>query len=306
MIVSLICPYMFQSALERAFFRKTLYTVFIGLFLIIIVNLVLKDFALAPIKIDLSILSGFSLALLFDKLGKSFLSVFTAFVTIILSMGYMALSTQYTTSIGVSIIVFTGFFISVIISGSWMYAFHLISVLSIILVTLIQSFEPEKYLKPGSSEIFIVGFIYLIIYVLIAYLTKNLKSRYDRLYRDLQLSNVELIRREEEIKLSNLNIRKMHEEVNSVNKSLEAKVKERTEMLEDQKLKILNYTYNCSHKLSGSIARIKGLIQLSTIDSNISDKELMNNIRIQVEMLDQMNKEVVRQLQPDQELKIAE
>lgn len=304
MIVRFIGPFMFQGKLERAFFRKTLYTVFIGLILIIFVNLVLKDFALEPITIDLSILFGFSIALFFDRIGKGFLSVLSAYLTIILSMVYMAVSTIYTTSIGVSIIVFTGFFISVILSGTWMYVFHLVSVLAILFVTIFQSFEPEKYLKPGPSEIFVVGIIYLIIYTLIAYLTKNLKSRYDRLYHDLQLSNMELIRREDEIKLSNLNIRKMHEEVNSVNKSLEVKVKERTEMLEFQNMKILNYTYNSSHKLSGAIARIKGLIQLSSIDSKISDKELMENILVQVEMLDQMNKDVVKQLQPDSEEKV--
>lgn len=187
-----------------------------------------------------------------------------------------------------------------------MYGFHLVSVSAISFVTIIQSFEPEKYLKSESSEIYVVGFIYLVIYALIAFLTKNLKDRYDRLYHDLQLSNMELIKREDEIKLSNLDIRKMHEEVNCVNKSLEAKVKERTEMLEYQNLKILNYTHNCSHKLSGAIARIKGLIQLSTIDAKISDKELMKNIQVQVEMLDQMNKEVVRQLQPDSEIKVVE
>ncbi len=95
------------------------------------------------------------------------------------------------------------------------------------------------------------------------------------------------------IQIQNEGLMKFSEEIKSINKSLEARVRERTEALEKQNMHLSEYAFVNAHLLRGPLCRILGLVELLEFNKGGSDsKQVYEFLRKSTEELDGIVKKI--------------
>lgn len=103
-------------------------------------------------------------------------------------------------------------------------------------------------------------------------------------------------RREYEIKL-----KRQRDEIKEVNESLEQKVRDRTEALQQQNDQLIEYSYINSHLLRGPLSRLLGLIHLIELsDLSANESELVKHLKLSGEELDLVIKKIGQALEKGQ------
>lgn len=100
--------------------------------------------------------------------------------------------------------------------------------------------------------------------------------------------NDEINQQKEKIELQTKELQKAHIEVKTMNESLEDLVKERTEKVQIQNIKLRDYAFGNSHQMKKPLNRLLELADLSKLnDSNSEEKnDILNQIKISAEEID--------------------
>lgn len=100
-----------------------------------------------------------------------------------------------------------------------------------------------------------------------------------------------------ELKLLNKDISEKNEEIKQINDNLEAEVNLRTQKIQDQNQKLIEYAYFNAHKVRGPLARVLGLVMLTENEQSLETmKDLHKKIHISALELDEVVKEINQKL----------
>lgn len=114
-----------------------------------------------------------------------------------------------------------------------------------------------------------------------------------RYSREKRKSNEELVR-------LNKDISEKNEEIKQINDHLEEEVNLRTERIQLQNQKLIEYAFFNAHKVRGPLARVLGLVMLTKNESSIEEiKSLHEKIHISALELDEVVKEINQKLETE-------
>lgn len=137
-----------------------------------------------------------------------------------------------------------------------------------VIENLYQSEKKDKLLELRNQRIefqatiIVVGSILLVMMIVsgfILYLYYHNKKQHNQ---KLSKLNQEIFEKHEEILAQAEELTQANEEIGRINESLEAEVKLRTEKIEVQNKKLIEYAYSNAHRVRGPLARIMGLAKL--------------------------------------------
>ncbi|QSE98164.1 tetratricopeptide repeat protein [Fulvivirga lutea] len=161
----------------------------------------------------------------------------------------------------------------------------------------VESLNQQNELDRSRLLLFsaIIGVISLIIILGILFYNYRKQQKSLELLKKL---HSEIQRQAQELDEKTRRLEAANEEISQINESLEEKVARRTQKIENQKHKIVDYiTYN-SHQVRGPLARILGLVDLFNKDNeNVSS--IIENLKIEAAALDQMVREMNRKLEEE-------
>jgi signal transduction histidine kinase len=116
----------------------------------------------------------------------------------------------------------------------------------------------------------------------------------------LEKLNKEISEKHEEIVTQSEDLAKANHEISRMNESLELEVMQRTEKIETQSRKLIEYAYSNAHNVRGPLARILGLSMLmanETVESRIM--EYNKHLHESALELDVIIREMTLRLQED-------
>jgi tetratricopeptide (TPR) repeat protein len=115
---------------------------------------------------------------------------------------------------------------------------------------------------------------------------------------ELTALNEELVSQQEELHYKNSEIEAMNQRIMETNHNLEAKVAERTKVLEEQYHRLAEYAHFNAHKLRAPVASILGLVTLLQREGGEAEmKELIEHLKKSTENLDQVVKTINSKLE---------
>ena len=283
-------------SIERIFLRNLLTIILGGISLVLITDVIIYIEDTLSIILDVIILVS---VLLSFALMKRF---YTASVMIVCcvtlaAMVYQCMVVPLNTTTSMSVILIVGFLFSILLSGKFMWAMHVVTGACIVGVFLVQVKVPSLRVSPDSSEVITVAITYGVLYFILAYCTVILKARYDQINLALRLANVELISKANEIEAQNEELVQSHETLNDLNRNLERMVMERTEKVHAQNQMLLKYTYTNAHHLRGPVARLLGLINIHKLDPNPDYSFFMSKMEDQATEIDSVVKQINAELE---------
>lgn len=95
------------------------------------------------------------------------------------------------------------------------------------------------------------------------------------------------------INTSHILIEKQKGELDVLNKNLESKVLQRTQMLEEQNKKLRDHAFYNAHLLRGPFCRVQGLMQLQELITDEKEKiEIQQKLKLSIEELDDRIREI--------------
>lgn len=143
-----------------------------------------------------------------------------------------------------------------------------------VIENLYQTEKKDKLLELRNQRIefqatiIVVGSILLVMLIVLGFILylyyQNKKQHNVKLSR----LNQEIYEKHEEILAQAEELTQANEEISRINESLEAEVKIRTEKIEIQNRKLIDYAYSNAHRVRGPLARIMGLSKLMYNESS--------------------------------------
>jgi signal transduction histidine kinase len=212
-------------------------------------------------------------------------------------MVYQCMVVPLNTTTSMAVILIVGFLFSILLSGTFMWIMHVITVSCILAVFLVQIKVPALRLSPDGSEVVTIAITYGVLYFILSYCTIILKSRYDFINLALRSANIELVNKANEIEVQHEELLHSHESLNEMNRNLEQMVSERTAKVHAQNQILLKYTYTNAHHLRGPVARLLGLINVHKLDPNPDYNFFMAKMEDQANEIDTVVKKINEELE---------
>lgn len=209
---------------------------------------------------------------------------------IMAAMFYQSIAADSITTSSMAVIMVVGFGFSVLLRGNLPIVLHVITLSGMTFVFIWLALHPARYGQADAGNIIVAGVTYLVLYSVIAYSSKVLKSRYDGVFGMLADKASEIEAQNEELQQSQENLFQL-------NSHLEQIVEERTNKVKQQNEQLIRYAYTNAHHLRGPVARILGLIQLSKVDTDLDYKFLFARMEEQTLELDEVVKGINQELQ---------
>jgi signal transduction histidine kinase len=209
---------------------------------------------------------------------------------IMAAMFYQGIAADSITTSSMAVIMVVGFGFSVLLRGNLPIVLHVITLSGMTFVFIWLALHPARYGQADAGNIIVAGVTYLVLYSVIAYSSKVLKSRYDGVFGMLADKASEIEAQNEELQQSQENLFQL-------NSHLEQIVEERTNKVKQQNEQLIRYAYTNAHHLRGPVARILGLIQLSKVDTDLDYKFLFARMEEQTLELDEVVKGINQELQ---------
>jgi hypothetical protein len=250
-----------------------------GVFVILISNIILFPEDRLTIYILISLFVANATAYIVRKKYPN-LGVVIVTTVAMSAMGYQRyVLTSTSTTLAVMMIV--GFMFSFLLKGRLMLVMHFIAVIILNTVFLMHQEDPAT-----------AAITYSIMYFILTYSTWVLKSNYDRIYRNLDLTNKELLEKGKEIEAQNEELMQAQDNLNDLNKDLERKVNERTAKIQNQNQILIQYGFTNAHHLRGPVSRLLGLAMVYKIEENPDHDFYMNKMVEQAYEIDAVVKEI--------------
>ncbi|MEO1049805.1 MAG: hypothetical protein AAFX87_04250 [Bacteroidota bacterium] len=134
---------------------------------------------------------------------------------------------------------------------------------------------------------------YLTIWIFVNFAVYNLIRTNKRYIDELYTLNEEIKEKILSIALQNETLKKQRDHISQINQNLEKIVEERTEKLQSQNQRLIEYSFLNAHKIRGPLARIMGLVYLTK--SQVSEDEklfILDKIDYSAKELDDVVKEI--------------
>lgn len=141
-----------------------------------------------------------------------------------------------------------------------------------------------------NNQLMILVAAILVLFLISTFL---FKKQFD-LAKQLKDKNNEITNHQKELVAQSNRLKEANEEISLMNENLEILVKERTKVIADQKLKILDYIMYNSHEVRGPLARILGLTKLwdKKAITEAEENEVIKKINLHAQELDDMVKKM--------------
>ncbi len=250
-----------------------------GVFVILISNIILFPEDRLTIYILISLFAANATAYIVRKKYPN-LGVVIVTTVAMSAMGYQRyVLTSTSTTLAVMMIV--GFMFSFLLKGRLMLVMHFIAIIILNTVFLLHQEDPAT-----------AAITYSIMYFILTYSTWVLKSNYDRIYRNLDLTNKELVEKGKEIEAQNEELMQAQDNLNDLNKDLERKVNERTAKIQNQNQILIQYSFTNAHHLRGPVSRLLGLAMVYKIEENPDHDFYMQKMVEQAYEIDAVVKEI--------------
>ncbi len=282
--------------IERFFLRNLLWIILAGILLILITDLLIYIEDTLSIIIDVVILTSCLLSLTLMKKYYTASVMIVCCVTLA-AMVYQCMVVPLNTTTSMAVILIVGFLFSILLSGTFMWAMHVVTCVCILTVFLIQVKVPALRISSELGEVITVAITYGVLYFLLSYCTIVLKSRYDEINLALRNANIELANKANEIEVQHEELLQSHESLNTMNRDLEQIVSERTAKVHTQNQILLKYTYTNAHHLRGPVARLLGLINVHKLDPNPDYNFFMTKMEDQANEIDSVVKKINEELE---------
>lgn len=286
------------------FFLSTILQVCLGGVLFIFISDVL--FYLEDrlsIYIDVVIFSGCVVSY-FIRFKYPNVAVISVCSIILIAMFYQSLVIPVNTNTSLSIILIVGFTFSVMLKSYTMWIAHIMTCSVIISIFVVQFLNPELRFTPKLGDVATVSVTYAVLYFILTFATASLKGHYDKLHNNLEIANLELHQKANEIEAQNEELIQIQDNLSELNKDLENKIHDRTEKLRQktEKLteyneKITNYSYTNAHHLRGPVARLLGLVAISKLDTGLDVEFYLKTIEDQANEIDAVVKKINTELE---------
>lgn len=288
----------FSKSIEVLFLESLLK---VGLISIIIVMAV--DFSFTRFEVVRSVIVNglvffaFISALILHHRGYFIAAVLWIGFVIIGAMFYQSIEAEFITTSSMAVVMVIGFGFSVLLKGNLPVLLHGITLSGMITVFSWLALHPARYHQKDASDIIIAGVTYIILYSVIAYSSRLLKSRYDEAIQMLAIQNNELADKANEIEAQHEELQQNHESLFQLNNHLEQMVEERTDKVREQNERLIRYAYTNAHHLRGPVARLLGLIQISKMDTDLNYQFLFDRVQEQALELDKVVRDINRELE---------
>jgi hypothetical protein len=250
----------------------------VGVLIVLLSNIVFFDDTLT-IYILISLLLANGTAY-FIRNNFPNLGVVIATTVAMLCMGYQRYVLP-NTSTTLAVMLIVGFMFSFLLRGRLMMVMHCIAFIILNTVFLMHQVDPVT-----------AAVTYSILYFILTYSTWVLKSNYDKIYRNLDLTNQELLEKGKEIEAQNEELMQAQDNLNDLNKDLERKVNERTAKIQNQNQILIQYGFTNAHHLRGPVSRLLGLAIVYKIEENPDHDFYMNKMVEQAYEIDAVVKEI--------------
>jgi signal transduction histidine kinase len=270
--------------IEEFFLNTLLRISILGVFLVLVSNLLLFPEDTLSISISLTILLAcFATYIMRQRFPT--MAVVSLCSVVLITMTYQRLVAPTTTTT-ISVVLVVGFIVSVLLKGRLMWVMHLIAFILLNTVFILQ-----------ITGAIVAAITYSTLYFILTYATWVLKSNYDQMNQRLRNTNIELQEKTQQIAVQNQELLLIHANLNLVNVDLEKIVTERTAKIQLQNQTLIKYSNANAHQLRGPVARLLGLASVYKLDPMANPDLIINK------MIDQANEIdfVVKQINVDLE-----
>jgi signal transduction histidine kinase len=284
--------------IEHFFFESLLKIGFLGILIVTTIDLIYTQFIFTrPVIIDFAILFALITSLFIYWRGYFFAAHLWVAFLILATMFYAMIAADSLSTPSMAVVMVVGLSFSVQLKGRTALPLHVVTIVGIFVVHLWLAMHHDRYQKPNANEIIILGISYTIIYSLIAAISWILKQRYDEALQILEVKNLELSEKSNEIETQNEELQQSQENLSELNSHLESLVEKRTLEVQKQNEQLISYAYSNAHHMRGPVARVLGLIQLSQIETNLDYPFLFEKIKEQTIEIDKVVKQINRELE---------
>lgn len=274
-----------SDSIERLFLDVLLKAVILGVFIILLSDLLIFPDDTVSITIDIIILGACIFGFFIRKRWHS-LSVCLMTGIVLSAMFIQALFIPVNTTTSFSIIMLCGFIISVLLKGKYRWIMQSFSYGIILTIFIIQTLNPTLRFTPNVLEVITVIITYLIVYTMLISFSMVLKQKYDSMVEKITRVNEELQLKAREVEIRNEELLLIQDRMNELNRNLEATVNLRTNQIQQQNKMLINFSFANAHHLRGPVARLLGLLNLYKIDHNPDLDFYLNQIEVQVKEVD--------------------
>jgi signal transduction histidine kinase len=276
--------YMEMKSIEKFFLNTILMISIVGVFLVLMSNVLLYPEDTLSISISIVILCACILAyLLRRKYPTTAVLILTS--VCLVTMSYQRLTVPNTTTT-LSVVMIVGFVFSVMLKGRIMWIMH--GITFIILNTLFVF-----HIKEAVTA----GITYSVLYFVLTYATGVLKASYDRMHQYLRDTNVQLNEKAKEIEAQNEELLQIQDNLSALNTDLEKIVNERTAKIRIQNEILIKFSYTNAHHLRGPVARILGLASIYKLEPDINPDFFIEKMVDQAKEIDAVIKQINTELE---------
>jgi hypothetical protein len=274
------------------FFLNTLLRICIGgVFLVLASDALLFPEDKLSIVLDVSILAACLVAFRFRKKYPT-AAILTVTSVVLAAMFYQCMVVPVNTTTSLSIILIVGFIHSTMLKGGIMWVMQVGTFLLVNAIFIIQFLNPQHRFSEKTNDVVTVAITYSILFFILTYATRVLKAGYDKLYKSLRASHLELHHKATEMAAQNEELIQTQNNLNSLNSHLEGIISERTEKIQIQNEKLLKYSYTNAHSLRGPVARLLGLASIYKLDRSVDIDFIVLKMEEQANEIDQVVKQI--------------
>ncbi len=241
--------------IEKFFLKRLLQIVIVGVFLILLSNLLFSPSNYQGIAIAIAVLISGLISFLIKERFPNFAVILITLVALIMISYQKYMLPNSTTSL--AIVLMIGFTYSVMLKGKKMWVMHIFVFIILNSIFIIQ-----------SKDLIRAGITNSVLYFIITYASGILKYNYDKIHNYLRETNIELNEKAKEIEAQNEELLQIQDHLSEVNNELESIVAERTSKITTQNEILLKYSYTNAHELRGPVARLLGLANVYKLEKD--------------------------------------
>jgi len=265
--------------IDKFFIDALLKIIIMGVFLILLSNVIPNPENKVAITISSIILLTCIICFPFRHKFPTYVVLLVT--TLLLSISIYLRLTDPSSTYNFSILLITGFIFSVLLIGKLMWFMHSVAFIIISTVFLLGSQHPINDAITYTSLYFILSFVSGVI-----------KYSYDKIHNDLNDANILLNDKAKEVEAQNEELRQIQENLFALNQNLEKMVTERTQEIQNQNKKLVQYGFNNAHHLRGPVTRLLGLASIYKLDENPNAKFYIDKMVDQAHEIDAVVKKI--------------
>ncbi len=273
-----------SSLTETFFIKRVIYVALCASVISASIDLIASGKITNNNIIDLLIVGGLVIALVFLLVGKTMLAGVVGGMLLTFLMSGEIIMAQFLKPGSTGVILVLGMLSSLVFKGIYRLIVHGVVVLS--LCTALGYLVYIDVPFPDNSSMVGNAINILIIYALIAITSSIIKHRYDDSIKELIVKNDELKEAKMEIENKQVELSKSVERVNSLNSQLEKMVEDKTVQIRKQNDLLVQHAFANAHHIRGPLARILGLARLNSMDPGTDHIWLLAKIEEEANELD--------------------